>query len=72
MSDQSINSRLEALRAAGIEYEEISPRRYRVGPHGFTYWPTTNRWRSFRDGVGGYGIKDLIKAVREGTSSLKG
>ena len=72
MSDQSINSRLEALRAAGIKYEELGRQRYRVGQDGFTYWPTTNRWRSFRDGVGGYGVKDLIKAVREGTSSLKG
>jgi hypothetical protein len=64
MNSQLIAARLEALRAAGIAYDDIGRGRYRVGP-GFTYWPATDRWRCFGDHMGGYGVKDLIKAVRE-------
>ena len=66
MNSQLIASRLEALRAAGIEYVGTGGRHYKVGPEEYFYWPSTDRWRSFRHGVGGDGVKSLIKAIREG------
>ena len=62
MNPHLIASRLDALHVAGIAYEDIGSQRYRVGP-GFSYWPSTDRWRSYGDRVGGYGVKDLIKVV---------
>ena len=72
MNSQSINARLEALQAAGIEYVQTSGAHYKVGPHGILYWPSTDRWRSHRDRVGGYGVQELIKAVREGSNRFRG
>ena len=69
MNDPTINARLEALRAAGIDFEKVGPGRYKVG-EAFFYWSSTERWWSFRDRVGGYGIKDLIKAVRSSLNEL--
>ena len=64
MNFELIASRLDALQVAGIWSEDIGAKRYRVGP-GFTYWPSTDRWRSYSDRVGGYGVEDLIKAVQK-------
>ena len=66
MNSELIRSRLDALHAAGIEYVSTGGLRYKVGSEQFFYWPSTDRWRSFSDGVGGYGVKSLIKAIREG------
>ena len=56
---------LVALRAAGICYVTQGRLRYNVGP-GFSYWPSTDRWRSTGDQpVGGYGVEGLIQAIRE-------
>jgi hypothetical protein len=50
MNSHLIASRLEALHVAGITYDDIGRKRYRVGP-GFSYWPSTDRWRSYGDRV---------------------
>ena len=59
-------SHLETLNAAGIKYEKVSNLYYRVEP-GFSYWPSTERWRSHDGQAHGYGTTNLIKAVRERT-----
>ena len=60
----AVRAHLQALHAAGIGYEKTSQLHYRVEP-GFSYWPSTDRWRSFDGRVSGYGVDQLIKAVRE-------
>ncbi len=61
-------SKLEALEAAGIEYEQNSQLRCKVKPD-FSFWPTTERWRSSDGQVSGYGVKQLIQAIRKRTNS---
>ena len=60
----AVRAHLQALHAAGIGYEKTSQSHYRV-ERGFSYWPSTNRWRSFDGRVSGYGVNLLIEAVRK-------
>ncbi len=64
MNSHPTDPRLKALHDAGIRYKPHGRHRYSVGP-GFSYWPSTDRWRSFRGAVSGYGLEPLINAVRE-------
>jgi hypothetical protein len=68
MSTDAVSHRLNTLRAAGFSVQEHGPYRYRVGP-GISYWPSTDRWRSFRGGEAGYGVQSLIRFVRPPCSS---
>ena len=58
-----VRAQLHALYAAGIGYEKTGRLHYRV-EGGFSYWPSTDRWRSFDGRVSGYGVDHLIEAVR--------
>ena len=60
----AVLARLQALCAADIGYEKTSRLHYRVEA-GFSYWPTSDRWRARNGRVSGYGVADLIKAVRD-------
>ena len=62
MSPHHVSIRLDALRSAGISFQEHGPHRYKVGP-GFSYWPSTDRWRSPRNGSSGYGVRSLIRLI---------
>jgi hypothetical protein len=62
MSTRAINLRLDALRAAGISVQEHGQHRYKVGP-GFSYWPSTDRWRSPSNDEGGDGVQSLIRLI---------
>ena len=55
----NIDLRLEALRTAGVSFQEQGRDRYKVGP-GFSYWPSTDRWRNTGSKQGGYGVQSLI------------
>ena len=65
----NILAHLQVLYAAGIGYEKAGGRHYgaqhyRVEER-FSYWPSTDRWRSFDGRVSGYGVQHLIEAVRK-------
>ncbi len=60
----AVLARLQALGEAGIGYRKTSDHHYRVEP-GFSYWPSTDRWRAWDGRVSGYGIEPLIRAVRQ-------
>jgi len=63
MSTDAVIRRLDALRAAGMDVLERGQHRYSVGP-GFSYWPSTDRWRSPHRDEAGYGVQSLIEFIR--------
>jgi len=63
MSTDAVIRRLDALRAAGMDVLERGQHRYSVGP-GFSYWPSTDRWRSRHSDEAGYGVQSLIEFIR--------
>ena len=55
---------LRQLKEAGLSYRQVTPFLYRV-EGAFSFWPTTERWRSLCGQSAGYGVSSLMQALRD-------
>lgn len=56
---------LKLLEENGIEYRAISVegRHYRTGD--WDFWPSTEKFRNYKTGAGGWGMESLIKKLNK-------